>query len=477
MNQNGNQQIEAGTVFEGRYRIERVLGAGGMGEVYVASHTALERKVAVKRLHAQYTSDPDVVQRFIQEAKLAASIGHDNICEVIDIGTTDDGAPYLVMPILEGCTLCELLDSTPRFPIKRLADIICQTLSALQAAHGARIVHRDLKPDNIFITSYGDREDFVKLLDFGISKILDQDSVSQLTQTGTVLGTPYYMAPEQARGARQIDQRVDIYAMGVILYEGLTGTRPYEGHSYNEIMFKILAEPFHTPRVVDPSVPPAIERVVLKAMSKDPDERYENAEAMRDALKTALLETGTRISTPPALTSSGTQFENDNAFAPTAMAPQEKEQSGRFSDMETNTLEAAPGPSGKRILLVSVAAAIIVVALGIPLYATWGKEEAIPTPQPIPTDEPVEETASATEPPPPEPVPLPPVNLDIEDTSKADEADAGPKRPAAKRPKKPKPKVVITEAPPKPKPPKPPKEKDDSIEGRFGTKFAPVYEE
>jgi serine/threonine protein kinase len=186
--------MQPGSILDGKYRIDKQIGAGGMGAVHIATHVQIGRKVAIKTLHPIYAGDQQTVERFHREAQMAGSIGHDNICEVTDLGTAADGSLYLVMPLLSGMALSDLLARPDRPDIPRIADIAAQTLSALQAAHDAHIVHRDLKPDNIFITKVGDRDDFVKLLDFGISKLMDSEEVTRLTQTGTVLGTPFYMA-------------------------------------------------------------------------------------------------------------------------------------------------------------------------------------------------------------------------------------------------------------------------------------------
>ncbi len=307
--------LTPGTLMDGRYQIERLIGAGGMGEVYEATHVAIGRRVAIKCLRSTHKGSDEAVQRFQREAQLAGSIGHDNICEVTDVGTAPHGAPYLVMPLLKGASLADLFAGSKPMAVARLVDILSQTLSALQAAHDERIIHRDLKPENIFVTKLGDREDFAKLLDFGISKIVDQDSVSNFTRTGTVVGTPNYMSPEQARGAKSIDHRVDIYAVGVILYEGLTGTVPFRGDSYNEVMFKIVSEPFTAPSKINPSISSGLERLVLKAMSRHPSDRFNSADEMRAALEQTLADS------PPAetssLTSSTTAVGESGPFTPT----------------------------------------------------------------------------------------------------------------------------------------------------------------
>lgn len=286
-------------VLEGKYEVIRLLGEGGMGAVYEAHHKVIGRKVAVKFLHPEFAANPQAIQRFQQEAQIAGSLGHANICEVTDIGRTDDGSPYMLMPLLEGMSLGEKMnEDVGLLPTSLVFDIIYQTLTALQRAHDGGIVHRDLKPDNIFLTRMGDREDFIKILDFGISKIVSGSgpgAEAGLTTTGMVLGTPYYMAPEQARGAKGLDHRVDIYAMGVILYELLTGTTPFQAESYNEIIVKIVMEPFPTPRSLNSEIPVNVEEVILKAMARDPDERFSSARGFKRALLNRARESAMKL--------------------------------------------------------------------------------------------------------------------------------------------------------------------------------------
>ncbi|MBN2528742.1 MAG: serine/threonine protein kinase [Deltaproteobacteria bacterium] len=278
-----------GTILDKKYRIDDVIGSGGMGHVYRATNIILKREVAVKTLQVHKGSDDAALHRFHQEAQIAASIGHDNICEVIDFGThhPDDGdfdVYYLIMPLLNGQSLGQWFDSWvgPSPPL--FVDIIAQTLLGLHAAHQKKIVHRDMKPDNIFITHIGDRDNFVKLLDFGISKYLESDAALSLTQTGIAMGTPLYMAPEQAKGSRYIDHTADIYSVGVVLYEGFVGQLPYTGDNFNDVLLKIATKPFPAPRRVNPDVPLEIEAVILKAMSKSSKDRYTSALQMRHAL-------------------------------------------------------------------------------------------------------------------------------------------------------------------------------------------------
>lgn len=271
-----------GQVLEGKYRLLRPLGEGGMGVVWLAEHVRLGRPLAVKLLRADLADNPRTLQRFHQEAVAASRIGNPHIVEVIDLGTAPNNAPFIVMELLEGRTLYDLLQEQPVLPIGRAVDILCQVLSGLAAAHAKNIVHRDLKPANVFLTRYGSRDDFVKLVDFGVSKILDSDS--QLTRSGALLGTPTYMAPEQVMARRRLDHRVDLWAAGVILYMALTGRRPHEAPTRNELLVRIVNADVKPIRPQRPEVDEPLERAVLRALERDVDRRWPSAEAFREAL-------------------------------------------------------------------------------------------------------------------------------------------------------------------------------------------------
>jgi eukaryotic-like serine/threonine-protein kinase len=277
-----------GDLVGGKYRLVREIGRGGMGVVFEARHEAIDRPVALKTLHADLAAKPHLLARFQREARLPGSLGHDNICDVTDFGTIGDGSLFLVMPLLRGSSLADLLRVEGVLQAPRAVDIIDQILDGLIAAHGAGVVHRDLKPENVFMTRVGDRRDFVKILDFGIAKIAARDIADGLTAPGVVLGTPHYMAPEQARGSKELDQRVDVYAAGVILFEMLTGRKPYPGDSYNEVLSGILTEPFPRPRSLNSSISTALETIVIRAMAKDPAERFQTAAQMRSAVDEAV---------------------------------------------------------------------------------------------------------------------------------------------------------------------------------------------
>jgi eukaryotic-like serine/threonine-protein kinase len=271
--------------------VRGVLGEGGMGTVFEAEHIALGRSVAVKVLHATQAAKKDSIRRFQREARAAGAIGHPNICGVIDLGTLDDGSPYIVMERLLGETLANRVAAEAGLPFEDVIDILVQVLSGLVAAHEQQIVHRDIKPENIFLTTRVGCPPLVKILDFGVSKMtgppaggLRHEDLA-LTRTGMVMGTPYYMAPEQARGERDLDARVDLYACGVILYEALTGRRPFTASNYNALLLQILSA---TPRPATerrPALPPAFDVVIMKAMARRREDRYATAsDFQRDLL-------------------------------------------------------------------------------------------------------------------------------------------------------------------------------------------------
>jgi serine/threonine-protein kinase len=272
----------------GKYVVRSVLGEGGMGTVYEAEHLTIGRSVAVKVLHPNQARKKDAVRRFHQEARAAGAIGHPNICEVYDLGTLDDGSPYLVMEKLVGETLADRIAAEGGLPFDDVIDVIVQVLSGLVAAHEKGIVHRDIKPENVFLTRRVGCPPLCKLLDFGVSKMIgpligSREEDLDLTRTGMVMGTPYYMSPEQARGDRNLDSRVDLYACGVILYEALTGRRPFTAANYNALLIQILSARPKPARDLRPALPAGFDAVLDKAMARNRDDRYRTAaEFQRD---------------------------------------------------------------------------------------------------------------------------------------------------------------------------------------------------
>jgi tRNA A-37 threonylcarbamoyl transferase component Bud32 len=246
-----------GTTFDHRYKIEEVIGEGGMGVVYRARHKIIAKKVAVKVLRADMARDKEILERFLQEARAASSIGNAHIVDISDFGELPDGSTYIVMEFLEGKSIAAMFEGGKRMPVQRICHIAAQIADGLAAAHGRGIIHRDLKPDNIFLVKRGHQNHFVKVLDFGIAKVGGANS--KLTKTGMVFGTPYYMSPEQAAG-QTIDARTDIYALGIIMYEMFTGQVPFDGDTFMGILSKHMFEapvPIRASAWRPPSCPPS----------------------------------------------------------------------------------------------------------------------------------------------------------------------------------------------------------------------------
>jgi serine/threonine protein kinase len=294
-----------GLVVDNRYRIERVLGTGGMGAVYEAEHIEIGKKVALKVLHPQFSRQADLVARFRREARAASKVGHPNIVDVTDSGTTPDGDVYFIMERLDGLDLGEVLRHERRVAPDRTVAIGTQICRALSAAHAAGIIHRDLKPENVFLVSREGVPDFVKVLDFGIAKqdMGNQNSPRRLTTPGIAMGTPEYMAPEQAAG-KAIDGRVDIYSVGAILYEMLTGEPPHHGNSAMEVLAKKATEAPTPPHQLNPEVPESLEEVVMRCLEREPDRRPQTMGALEYELTKSMKGRGSAVAAALGIKSS-----------------------------------------------------------------------------------------------------------------------------------------------------------------------------
>jgi tRNA A-37 threonylcarbamoyl transferase component Bud32 len=271
-------------VLSDRYRILEKLGEGGMGVVYLAEHVVIEKKIALKVLFPDLTRRDDLVQRFLQEAKSASRIGHENVIDITDFGQSPEGYVFIAMEYLIGQDLGQVLKASGPMPWPRAQPIILQIVKALRAAHERGIVHRDMKPENVFVVPRDDGREFVKVLDFGIAKVLGlEEDAPRLTRTGMIFGTPEYMSPEQAQG-QQVDHRVDIYAVGCLLYHMLTGDVPFRAESFMGILSKHMLETPIAPRVRNAAIEPAVEAVINRAMEKDPGKRFQTMREFVEAL-------------------------------------------------------------------------------------------------------------------------------------------------------------------------------------------------
>jgi hypothetical protein len=367
--------LSTGDIIDGKYRIVRLIGEGGMGAVYEGENMRIHRRVAIKVLHAGVASTGEAVARFEREAQAAGRIGSEHIVEVLDLGNLPSGDRYMVMEFMDGDALSARIRARGRLTPGEIYPILHQLLEALAAAHGAGIIHRDLKPDNVYLLkSRGGKADFVKLLDFGISKFnqLSGDSGFSMTRTGAVMGTPYYMAPEQAKGSRDLDHRVDLYAAGVILYEAITGEVPFNADTFNELLFKIVLEAARPVEQVVPGIDPTFAAIVNKSMGREPALRFQSAREFQQALEQWAAGAGPQLAA--ALNASA-------QHGPPPPAPQTATGTGQYPATPAHTLgtgtpgnwantgahvpsEAIPKKSNAGLFFGLAAAAVLVVGGG-----------------------------------------------------------------------------------------------------------------
>ena len=278
--------VREGDVIAEKYRVERVLGAGGMGVVVAARHLFLDEKVAIKFLRPGMLADRELVSRFEREARTAVRIKNEHVARVLDVGTLPDGAPYIVMEFLEGCDLSDWLTQRGPLPIEQAIDFVLQASVAIADAHGIGIVHRDLKPANMFCVPRNDGNIVVKVLDFGISKVTGAATGAGLsmTATATMMGSPIYMSPEQMRSAKEVDARADQWSLGVILFEILTGRPPFLGETFADVAVRVATEAPPPMRSLRPEVPAGLESVILRCLAKNRTSRYAHVGELAVAL-------------------------------------------------------------------------------------------------------------------------------------------------------------------------------------------------
>ena len=268
--------LEVGALVTSSVRLVRPLGAGGMGAVWVADHLTLRTQVVVKFMANALATDPASIARFSREAASASNVKSPHVVQMLDHGITADGVPFIVMELLEGNDLGHRLRESPILSLTETNMILAQACKALGRAHERGIVHRDIKPDNIFLCNVGDRDVFVKLLDFGIAKASDGDGLLQ-TKTGAFMGTPYYMSPEQAVGLKGIDHRTDLWSLGVVVFEALTGKRPFDADNIGALVVAIHSGPIPKPSSFIPGLPPAIDAWFLHSCAREPGARFPSA--------------------------------------------------------------------------------------------------------------------------------------------------------------------------------------------------------
>lgn len=265
----------------GKYLVRRLIGVGGMGAVYEVEHVFTKRTGALKLLHSHYASVPEVALRFVREASAAGRIGNRHIVETIDAGTLPSGEPYIFMELLSGTPLREIIQRRGKLELEEALQILVQATEGLESAHAAGIVHRDVKPDNLFVC---DGQPFIKVLDFGVSRFMTPGDNQKLTAEGAPIGTPYYMSPEQVVAKQDLDARTDVYSLGVVLYECLSGRLPFTAESLAALGIRIFEGKYAPLSEFVPNVPPELDAVVARALAVDPNQRYESMAAFRAAL-------------------------------------------------------------------------------------------------------------------------------------------------------------------------------------------------
>ena len=373
-----------GTLVADKYRIDRLLGRGGMGAVFEATNTLISKRVALKFLDPEAVRDPDAVTRFQREAEAASAVESAHIVQIFDSGTAAGGRPFLVMELLTGEDLRTRLKREGRLPLAEAVHVAGQILRALSRAHAAGIVHRDLKPDNVFLCQRDDDPMFVKLVDFGISKVTRREiSADTLTRRGVVLGTAFYMSPEQAQAFRDIDGRTDLYSVGTILFEMLAGRPPHIGSVYEAVLIDICTKDAPDIRSLVPEVTEGIAQVLRRALMRDRDRRFVDANELYEALSLAapgLLRTG-GLGAPRARLSSG---PDTTSLGPSIPPAADRAVTAEGTAVQTRSDVRA---QARRTLVAAIVAALGAFTLGVFLMTRRQQppETAHPSPAPTPT--------------------------------------------------------------------------------------------
>lgn len=345
--------LSEGDVIAGKYELKRPIGEGGMGIVFAANHKQLGTQVAIKILRDEVLADPEAVARFDREARAAASLDSPHVLRIFDVGRLESGVPYMVSELLDGVDLGVELDRRKQLPLAEAAAYVAQAAEAMAAAHARGVIHRDLKPTNLFLTRPSGRT-VLKILDFGISKVID-DANGKMTTTQSAFGTPLYMSPEQVRSTKTVDHRTDVWSLGVIFYELVTGTMPFRGETLTAVAVSITVDPLEPPSHRNPELPKEIDVIVATALAKAPEDRFESMMAFCDAVRPFADGFVQGSATPSMIGAS--------ARSAASVLP-----SPAFATDTEGAVEPRRGPPWKLVLLAAVASFTVLTLAGYAMF-------------------------------------------------------------------------------------------------------------
>ncbi|HEY1546168.1 MAG TPA: serine/threonine-protein kinase [Kofleriaceae bacterium] len=366
--------LEPGSIFIDKYKIERQLGEGGMGKVFLATHVHLAERVAIKVLHREMTTRGDLVDRFLREARASVRLKTEHVVRILDADRAPDGLPYIVMEYLDGRDLLAMFRQRGSLPVGEVVDYMLQTCEAMAEAHGQALVHRDIKPANLFVTQRSDGTTLVKVLDFGISKTLDRDL--QLTSSQAMLGTPAYMSPEQLRASRDVDTRTDVWSLGVVMFELLAGRQPFDAPSFGELVIQVVTQPAPP---IGGDVPRGLASAIARCLERNAAARFQSVSELASAIAPYASDRVAGVSGAQRIATILRNRVQSQPALPIAQLSQEAMVAGATTEMTSNgavhAMSTVTEPSSRRGWVVAGVAATIIAAVAAVALTTGGGAE------------------------------------------------------------------------------------------------------